>query len=110
MSRLHEHLYLETSRSLKPPLGLTPRYLWDETRLKEIDGAMLRYAIAQKEIPQEWHDERTEIVMRLNEFYNRPIGQVTSVEETPRGLVVKADLNDEAWRFVSPSEEGGRGT
>lgn len=58
--------------AVKPPLGLTPRYIVDEHRLKSIDDAMLRYAIAQKEIPQEWHDERDELVTRLNAHYNRP--------------------------------------
>lgn len=54
-----------------PPLGLTPRFIVDEQRLREIDQAFLRYAIAEKEIPQEWRDERDEIVTRLNAYYNR---------------------------------------
>lgn len=56
----------------KPPLGILPRWILDEHRLKHIDDAMVRYAIAEKRIPQEWRDERDEIVARLNEFYNRP--------------------------------------
>lgn len=54
-----------------PPLGLLSRFLLDEQRLASIDAAMLRYAIARMDIPQEWYDERTEIVIRLNAFYNR---------------------------------------
>lgn len=55
-----------------PPLGLIPRFIIDEHRLRDIDAAILRYAIAQMEIPQEWHDERSGIVNRLNAYYNRP--------------------------------------
>lgn len=55
----------------KPPLGLTPRFIVDEKRLMDINNAMLRYAIAIKEVPQERQDERDELVARLNAFYNR---------------------------------------
>lgn len=58
-----------------PPLGLIPRFIVDEHRLAEIDRAILRYAIAYMDIPQEWRDERDEIVTRLNAFYNRSKGE-----------------------------------
>lgn len=61
-----------TESAIPAPLGLIPRYIRDEHRMAEIDQAMLRYAIAQKKIPIEWHEERTELVVRLNAFYNRP--------------------------------------
>jgi len=38
----------------RPPLGLKPRKLHDESRLKEILAAMTRYAEAGEEIPEKW--------------------------------------------------------
>lgn len=42
------------------PVGLTPKWLWIETRLHEINAAMLRYAEAKKIIPVEWLQEYLE--------------------------------------------------
>lgn len=53
-----------------PPLGLIPKWIRDEERLREVDAAMLRYAIAEEPIPTEWREERDELVVRLNAFYN----------------------------------------
>jgi len=57
--------------STAPPLGLIPRFIVEEQRLAAIDAAMLRYTVARMDIPEEWHTERTELVTRLNAFYNR---------------------------------------
>ena len=49
----------------KPPLGLFPKYLWDEARLQEIDKAIIRYTDRIKEIPIEWIEERNELIKTL---------------------------------------------
>lgn len=45
----------------KPPLGLQPRYVFDENtnkkRIHEISKAMKRYSDADKPMPKEWVDE-----------------------------------------------------
>ena len=38
----------------EPPLGLRPKYIVATLRVIEIAEAVLRYAHAQKEIPDEW--------------------------------------------------------
>lgn len=52
----------------KPPIGIRPRWLVSAERLDEINEAMKRYTLCHKEIPQEWLDERKELLDWLNEF------------------------------------------
>lgn len=49
----------------KPPLGLLPKYLWDEVRLQEIDKAIIRYIDKANEIPVGWIEERNELIWKL---------------------------------------------
>jgi hypothetical protein len=50
----------------KPPLGLKPRKFVDEDRLREVQGAMVRYYDANKPMPLEWITEYNELVERLH--------------------------------------------
>lgn len=45
----------------RPPLGVTPRYLWDEQRRRDLGNAIRRVAEADVPIPQEWVDEYNEL-------------------------------------------------
>ena len=47
----------EPPKSIKPPLGLLPKHIWEEQRVWDIAEAMERYRLAGKEIPQEWITE-----------------------------------------------------
>lgn len=47
------------------PAGCRPRWMLDEERKAEIEGAIARYTRAHVEIPAEWHDELREIDARL---------------------------------------------
>jgi hypothetical protein len=44
-----------------PPVGLMPRFIWEERRMTAISEAMARYIAAYKAIPQEWIDEYNEL-------------------------------------------------
>jgi len=48
-----------TAPLLKPPLGLRPRFVVLEERIKEINKAIERYRQAQKTIPAEWYNEKS---------------------------------------------------
>jgi hypothetical protein len=48
-----------------PPLGLAPRWVADERRLRDIEAALGRYRGAGLEPRPEWLEERGEIVARL---------------------------------------------
>ena len=50
----------------KPPLGLKPRKFVDEDRLREVQGAMVRYYDANKPMPLEWITEYNELAERLH--------------------------------------------
>lgn len=47
--------------SKKPPLGLRPRYIAEEMRIREIEDAVARYKNADKIVPSEWVDELLEL-------------------------------------------------
>ena len=45
----------------KPPLGLVPKYIWEQQRVVAICEAMLRYAKAGKKMPTLWIIELEEL-------------------------------------------------
>jgi hypothetical protein len=45
----------------KPPIGLMPKQLWVENRLREIAAAIQRYLDEKFEIPVEWVEEYNEL-------------------------------------------------
>jgi hypothetical protein len=49
----------------KPPLGIMPRYLHDESRMIEIYSAVSRYYHAGKAIPVEWIEEYNELTKSI---------------------------------------------
>lgn len=50
----------------KPPLGIMPRYIWDESRLTQLEQAIERRIGKVNTIPIEWIEERNELIERLN--------------------------------------------
>ena len=49
----------------KPPLGVMPRNLHDESRLRDLQGAISRAYSAEYEIKEEWIREYNELIYRL---------------------------------------------
>jgi hypothetical protein len=49
----------------KPPLGVIPKKLWSERRLKELSEAMYRYISVGSRIPEEWVKEYNQILSEL---------------------------------------------
>lgn len=50
--------------NLKSPLGLVPRYIWEEKRIQDIEEAIDRFKEARKPIPVEWFKEYNELIVR----------------------------------------------
>ena len=50
---------------MKPPLGLTPKKIWQEERLEQVSAAVQRYYEAGLEIPLDWIVEYNELVRIL---------------------------------------------
>lgn len=48
----------------KPPLGLTPKYIHDRMREQEIQEAIDRYKLANKEVPEEWLREHFDLISK----------------------------------------------
>jgi len=51
-----------SSRCLRPPNGLIPRFIREENRRDEIVAAMNRYTTAGCRIPTEWLEEYNDLV------------------------------------------------
>jgi hypothetical protein len=47
-----------------PPLGIMPRYVWDDLRLKALVAAMRRMQDNGYPIPVEWVEEYNELLIR----------------------------------------------
>lgn len=46
----------------KPPLGIIPKYLWEENRAQDILNAMVRYSEKHLPTPREWIFEIAEYI------------------------------------------------
>ena len=46
---------------IKPPIGLTPRFIWNLDRIQKITEAIQRYVNAKKDIPYKWIVELAEL-------------------------------------------------
>jgi len=53
-------------QTIKPPIGLKPKWLSDEERLNEVIGAIIRYSDVKLKIPFEWIEEYNEIIDLTN--------------------------------------------
>ncbi|MER2057169.1 MAG: hypothetical protein ABTA16_00015 [Niallia sp.] len=51
----------------KPPIGLIPKHIISEQRLRDIDSAIERYMEVKRSIPIEWIEERNELIKHLND-------------------------------------------
>ena len=50
----------------KPPMGIMPRWLWDEKRQEELTAAMCRFFEVGRPVPAEWVDEYNELSEKLS--------------------------------------------
>lgn len=46
----------------KPPIGVMPRFIWEENRLIALKGAIDRFTEVNQPIPIEWIEEYNELV------------------------------------------------
>lgn len=44
----------------KPPIGITPKEIWTDTRHEELEKAIFRYLQSHYPIPVEWIEELNE--------------------------------------------------
>ena len=69
----------------KPPVGLVPRLIWEETmnenRIDNILWAIGRYAVARRAIPVEWADELRERIFLGRRFFEQNKGHKTKAQD-----------------------------
>lgn len=74
--------YFTAEESVKPPLGLRPRFIWIAERVEEIRDAIERYEAAKVSVPRAWRSELMALVgsaliptnvdeVELSQFSNR---------------------------------------
>lgn len=61
---------IKLQNTKKPPLGLTPHFIWIEQRIEDIIKAMDRYREADKEIPKKWYFELAHLETEKNKTSN----------------------------------------
>jgi len=49
-----------------PPLGIMPRFILEEKRLKELKETIIRYLEACLKVPKEWYEEYEDLLERKN--------------------------------------------
>ena len=70
----------------RPPLGLKPRWIVDEQRLREVADAINRSRKAGWKVPVEWLDEYDELVRKVEAagVFNAPAIRAAAVDEKPQ--------------------------
>jgi hypothetical protein len=68
--KIKEAIPLPEPQKQEPPLGLMPEWRDKELRCLDIDNAIERYIKANKELPQEWIDEKFELQKWLSNRKN----------------------------------------
>jgi hypothetical protein len=58
-----------TSKIKMPPLGLMPKWRWDEIRVESLCAAIHRYTEAGQPVPQAWVDELKAMVPTIRIEY-----------------------------------------
>ena len=58
------------STTKNPPLGIMPRYLWIEQRFSKLEKAIGRSVCDQKQIPEEWWTEYSNLKEEINNRNN----------------------------------------
>lgn len=48
----------------RPPIGIMPRYIWEEKRLSELISAINRYVDNCMPVPMEWIEEYNELIVK----------------------------------------------
>lgn len=49
------------------PIGVMPKYIWNDHRLQALSDAIQRYTDANLQVPQEWIDEYNKLVDEMEE-------------------------------------------
>ena len=56
---------LKEKGSIKPPIGIKPRWVWERERLVSLEEATQRYVAAGFTVPPEWFEEFIELKRKL---------------------------------------------
>lgn len=52
---------------VKPPLGVVPKFIWEEMRLNELGRAIREYMDFNLEVRLEWIEEYNELVIKVRD-------------------------------------------
>lgn len=52
------------SKFKRPPLGIIPKWLWDEKRKYELFETIVRYRVSGRLIPEIWRDELIDLILK----------------------------------------------
>ena len=104
----------DNNKNTKPPLGVMPRNLHDEARLKELLEAVLRYLDAKRKINPEWIQEINDLLKRFEDhdidegFYRKNFLKTFGIEDNK--FVVKRGAGDAVPTMYVPCTEPAEST
>lgn len=64
----------------RPPFGLTPKYIWCEQRVQDIQEAIKRYAEANKSIPIEWITEYNKLITDIKKDSSKHLTEENEIK------------------------------
>lgn len=102
------------AKCTKPPLGVMPRNLHDEARLRELLEAVLCYLNAKRKIDPEWINEINYLLKRFEEhdidegFYKKNFLKTFGIEDNK--FVVKQGAGDAVPTMHVPCTEPAEST
>jgi hypothetical protein len=75
-----------TGNAVKPPPGLTPRFIADEARLREVADAINRYREAGMRVPFKWLFEYHQLCRKVEAagVFNAPAIRAAAADEKPQ--------------------------
>lgn len=62
---LTDYRNLKEKKSVKPPIGIKPRRVWERERMINLEEAIQRYVAAGFTVPPEWFEEFVELKRKL---------------------------------------------
>lgn len=106
-----------TTELKRPPLGLTPKYICDETRIAEILAAIERYNEAGKAVPGEWNLELSALLNARPMTLSSGTGVVSILDNDigityagNLGTVANTHLDHQGGSGSAPNNQGGVGS
>lgn len=70
------------ARAERPPIGIMPRWLWEEQRLHDLEATIHRFVEARQPINPDWIDEQRELYNKVKARSDTNAAKAASLAKT----------------------------